>query len=202
MLSLWFRFNRAKALSVKVLVLLLLLSTMFGCVRSGSLGLHETKEPTDYIVYLAEPYGPYELIHYLLAEHEEVQAVSALVHSFTVVDQTQRWTNLDWSPLRSLVPPWYDLTRINKVQQYVNNKLETRFEDMEIENISFVMRTAHRSNPGISTEIVEANAKAKVTVSYVNVNSAWQAVFLAEFRLSKYDSIWKVNAANYTMTPP
>jgi len=199
MSSLKFCFNRAKTLSLKLLVLLLL-STLFGCAQGGSLGQHETREPTDYIVYFAESYGPYELSHYLLPEHEEVQAVTKFVHRFAEVDQTQHWTNLNWSPLRPHVPQWYDLTRLNKVQYYVSNKLETRFKDVEFENIDFVMRTGHPDNPGMPTGIFEATVIAKVIVSHVQANSEWQAVYRAEFRLTKYDNTWKVNSANYTMT--
>ena len=198
MLSLLF-FNRAKALSLKMLGLLLLLSILSGCAKGGSLSQHETREPTDYIVYFAESYGPYQLTHYLLPEHEEVQAITKLVHLFAQVDQTQHWTNLDWSPLRPHVPPWYDLTRLNKAQNYVNNKLETRFEDVEIECIDFVMRTGHPDNPGMPAGIFEATVIEEVTVSHVQTNSEWQAVYLAEFRLTKYDNIWKVNSAKYTL---
>ena len=196
------RVNQAKTRCSMLIVIML--PILAGCA-GGGLGRNEAKEPTDYVVYSAEQFGPWVLSHYLLPEHEEVQAVTGLVNLFAEIDQTQHWADLDWSPLLPYAAPWYHVNLHNKsfrYNYYVRNKMETRFEDLEIETIQFLITTANQHNPGVPTGIFEATVKAKVFVSMGPVNAAWQATYQGEFRLKKYNNVWKVDRADYRFITP
>lgn len=205
---------------VCVVILLLFALLMAGC-RSGVAQeqTYETQEQTPYEVYMGKgDQGGPVLIHYLLAEHNDVVLALDTVKSFLEIDLNQNWERLSWGKLQPLVvSPQFDISRSELAQGYRSNKLETKVEDVEIRQIVY---GGDPTVPGYP--LSRASAAGKVTIRYLNADPEWlerhgvilntDYTFDVDLSLTKFWSPnqrpselisdkWRVTLARYEVTP-
>ncbi len=191
------RVSLSKAVVLSLAVVLLLV----GC--SGDPNV--TQEPTPYRV-TAVHYGAVKTVHYLLPGHEEVESATDRLTTFFRRDLTQSWNNLDWSTLLPLVTENFHDRSESLAKHYVVNKLETRVEEVDINQITFIKSVGL---PG--TPLNTAEVSVDVTIRYLQAEADWMTGtgvildkdyrFRIPLTLRKENDEWKVHLLGYSRHP-
>ena len=183
----------------------LLAFALTGCGDSAKLGEYETSESTNYMVLTL---SQTEVSHFLLPEHQDVQAVLQAVAGFTAADLNQNWHDLDWTSLRPFAATSFNLNRPNNAEGYIVNQLETRFRRVEVDSIVFRLGGGYA---GSQLQHTHASATGKVALSYVQASSEWLArngaeldaeyTFDMTLNLMKVSNRWRVTSVSYYPNP-
>lgn len=188
-----------------VAVVSLLAFFLTGCGDSAKLGEYETRETTNYMVLTL---SQTEVSHFLLPEHQDVQAVLQTATGFTAGDLSQSWVDLDWTSLRPFVATSFDLNRPHNAEGYMVNQLETRFRRLDVASIAFRLG---RGDGSSQLQHTHASVAGKLALSYMQASSEWLArngaelnaeyTFDMTLNLMKVSNRWRVTSVSYYPNP-